>query len=220
MNVGMLQSCKRLADVGCDHAYTCIYAIENNICDYCYACDVRKGPLEIAKSNIGEYGLNDKIQTVLSDGLKLINPGDVDAVLISGMGGITICNILSEGLEVVKTLNEMVLQPQSDQAMVRHLVKELGFIIDNEEMCFEEGKYYTCIHCSRGEDIEYPEAFMYEYGKILLDKKDKTLTAFLDMKYRKLSEVKKQCELNKSGNNIESLDIELEMLSKAIAYIK
>ncbi|MDD6102069.1 MAG: class I SAM-dependent methyltransferase [Clostridiales bacterium] len=220
MNLSMLSHCCSLADVGCDHAYSCIYAIQNHICDYCYACDIRKGPLSIARNNILNNGLSHKIKTVLCDGLELISPGDVDAILVSGMGGMTICNILNEGKEVVLGASQLVLQPQSDISKVRHLVHELGFVIDNEKMCMDEGKYYTCIHCVKGVVIPYEEEFMYEYGKILLDDNDKLLHEYINGKKDKLLKIKNQCVSYGSGNNIDMLDIELEMLTKALDYMK
>jgi len=66
---------KAVADVGCDHAYTSIYLVQQGIASKVIAMDVNRGPLERAKLNIEKYGMQQQIQTRLSDGIKELKPG-------------------------------------------------------------------------------------------------------------------------------------------------
>ena len=66
----MINQGHRVADIGCDHAYTAIYLIRNKISPYVVAMDINQGPLDIAKKNIGKYNLADSISTRKSDGLQ------------------------------------------------------------------------------------------------------------------------------------------------------
>ena len=66
---GMVTKGNRLADVGCDHGYLSIYLVEERIVPSAIAMDVRPGPLSRARENISRYGLEDYIETRLSDGL-------------------------------------------------------------------------------------------------------------------------------------------------------
>src|SRR5690554_6508909 len=75
-------------DIGTDHAYVPIYLIQNNICNGIIATDINRGPLEIAKEQIEAAGYKDQIETRLGNGLKPIKPGEVDCVVIAGMGGL------------------------------------------------------------------------------------------------------------------------------------
>ena len=80
------QSGNRLADIGTDHGYVPIYLVEKGIVPSAIAMDVRRGPLEKAAHNIKVHGLEQLIQTRLSDGLKQLRENEADTVLIAGMG--------------------------------------------------------------------------------------------------------------------------------------
>ena len=77
----------KAADVGCDHGYVSIYLVQRGIAKSVIAMDVRKGPLSAAGANISEYGLEDLISTRLSDGVKELEKGEANAIVIAGMGG-------------------------------------------------------------------------------------------------------------------------------------
>ena len=106
----------KVADVGCDHGYLSIYLLQNNITDKVIASDVRKGPLSKASENVKLYGLNDKIELRLSDGLTNYKTGEVESVVMSGMGGNLMIKILEESKEIVESVKELILQPQSEIA--------------------------------------------------------------------------------------------------------
>ncbi len=151
--VGLVESCQRIADVGCDHGYVAMELIKRRICKEVIAMDINQGPLEQAKSNIKEYGMQEYITTRLSDGVNALAPGEVDGMICAGMGGRLIIHILTEGKEVVSHMTQLVLQPQSEISEVRSFLRESGFVIDKEDMIFEDGKYYPMMHvvvCSFG----------------------------------------------------------------------
>lgn len=136
----------RVADIGCDHAYTAIYLIKNNLASKVIALDINKGPLEKAKKNIALYGLDEYIETRLSDGGKELKKSEVDTILISGMGGRLTNKILSDSLDIVRECKQLVLQPQSEIHLVREYLKEIGYRITYEDMLIEDGKYYVIIN--------------------------------------------------------------------------
>ena len=87
----------RLADIGTDHGYVPIALVENGSIPSAVAMDVNKGPLERAQEHIREKHLEDRIKTRLSDGVKALEEGEADAVLIAGMGGMLVIRILDAG---------------------------------------------------------------------------------------------------------------------------
>ena len=89
----------RIADIGTDHAYIPIYLVENDLAEYVIAGDVRQGPVDIAKANVEKHKLSDKIEVRLGSGLSVIEKGEVDTVIIAGMGGQLISEILSADTE-------------------------------------------------------------------------------------------------------------------------
>ena len=117
----------RVADVGCDHAYIAIHLAENNIAPRVVAMDVNKGPLSKAMENIEIRGLEDRIETRLSDGLARLNPGEADTVVIAGMGGALMVRILTEGESALKEVKELILQPQSEIFLVRRHLHTNGY---------------------------------------------------------------------------------------------
>ena len=133
---------KCTADVGCDHGYVSIYLVQNKISDSAIAMDVRKGPLAMAENNIREYSLEKDIQTRLSDGLFELFENEADSLVIAGMGGRLMISILEK-----KDLEELgirtaVLQPQSDICLFREFIRDKGYVIADEKIILDEGKYY------------------------------------------------------------------------------
>lgn len=143
-----------VADVGCDHGFVSIYLAENGISSHVFAADVRPGPLSRAKEHIQASGLTDRITPVLSDGLQQVPVGlsdkgaptaGADVMIAAGMGGKLTIRILSDVPEKTRQLSWLVLEPQSEVWLVRRWLTENGFVITDEDMVFEDGKYYPVI---------------------------------------------------------------------------
>lgn len=144
--VGLVQPCNRIADIGCDHGYVAMELIRRRICKEVIAMDINQGPLEQAKSNIRDYGMQEYISTRLSDGVEALEAREADGIVCAGMGGRLIINIITQGKEVISQMDQLVLQPQSEISEVRSFLRESGFVIDKEDMIFEDGKYYPMMH--------------------------------------------------------------------------
>lgn len=144
--VGLVRPCECFADIGCDHGYVAMELIKRRICNKVIAMDINHGPLQQAKSNIREYGMQEYIQTRLSDGVEALEPDEADGMICAGMGGRLIIHILTQKKEVINRMTQLVLQPQSEIDEVRSFLRESGFMIDKEDMIFEDGKYYPMMH--------------------------------------------------------------------------
>lgn len=167
-----------VADIGCDHGFTSIYLIEHQKAAKAIAMDINSGPLERAREHVKEYEMQDEITLRLSDGAKKLAPNEADTLLISGMGGALICNILQDSKEVTKSAKELVLSPQSEVFLVRKCIHELGFCIAHEEMVLDQGKYYVIIRAIQGQE-QYNIEEDYLYGQKLIEEKDEVFAAFL-----------------------------------------
>ena len=175
---GFVSRGNRTADVGCDHAYTSIYLVEQGIAPQVIAMDVNAGPLARAKENVRKFGMEENISLRLSDGLEALLPGETDTILIGGMGGPLMERILSAYPEKVNTVKELVLQPQSEIGSFRRFVQRIGFRITEEDMLFEDGKYYTILRAEHGKEEVWTEA-EYLYGKYLRKEAYSVLREFL-----------------------------------------
>ena len=166
-NFGVPGRFRCVADVGCDHGYVSIYLVQKGIAETAIAMDVRKGPLSMAENNVREYGLEEKIDLRLSDGLSLLNKDEVDALVIAGMGGKLMISILEKKDIRELGIKTAILQPQSDIPEFRQFLRDKGYLIENEKIVFEDGKYYfpmrVKVACLRqGNDTEgYSESYSF-----------------------------------------------------------
>ncbi|MBP3198221.1 MAG: SAM-dependent methyltransferase [Butyrivibrio sp.] len=132
----------RACDVGCDHGYVSIYLVQKDIAKSAIAMDVRQGPLSGAKENIKAFGLDDRIKTRLSDGLKELSAGEANALIIAGMGGKLMIRLLENNPPGDLGIEKAVLQPQSELMEFRQFIRNQGYTIADEEVILDEGKYY------------------------------------------------------------------------------
>ena len=131
-----------ITDVGCDHGFVSVYLVQKGLSPRVIAMDVRSGPLERAREHIREYGLQDRIETRLSDGLHGLKTREANGMICAGMGGPLMEKILTEGREQAKEFRELILQPQSEIPHFRTFLMEEGYLLMDENIIYEEGKYY------------------------------------------------------------------------------
>lgn len=138
----MVTAGSRAVDVGCDHGFLSIWLVQAGVSGRVLAMDVRRGPLEAARKHIEAYGLGDYIETRLSDGLQNYEAGEADTLICAGMGGRLMRRILTGSMEKVRSLRELILQPQSELWEFRVFLRREGFEVMQENAVSEEGKYY------------------------------------------------------------------------------
>ena len=155
--VPFLKQGGRCVDVGTDHAYLPIYLVRQGICSRALACDINQGPLQSAKEHIAAAGLENQIDTLLTDGLHGVEPFAPSDILIFGMGGELIVKILEEAPWVRDPNIGLILQPMSRAAILRRYLGSHGFAI-REEALSRSGKIYQTIHAVYcGENTVYNE---------------------------------------------------------------
>ena len=135
----------RAADIGTDHGYVPIYLLQSGRSPSVIAADLSPGSLEKAREKSLRYGLQEQMDCRLSDGLSEILPGETDAIIISGMGGILMDRILRNGIEVVKSSKELILSPHRDVPLIRVFAEEFGFTIAEEIELLDKKKKYTIL---------------------------------------------------------------------------
>ena len=228
MSAGMVTAGSSVADVGCDHAHTCIWLVKHGDVPRAVAMDVRSGPLSHAEANIRLYGLGEKIETRLSDGLDALSPGETDTIIIAGMGGTLTVQILERGLDKAKAAKELILQPQSDLGMVRKFLREHGFCIIEEKMCKEFGKFYTSMKVVYGEQQRkqadgFIQSVYDEFGEYLLLGKNEILCEVLLILKEKNQRILDRISEEGSEESIERrafFEKEKEQISKALEFYK
>ena len=195
---------KRVVDIGTDHAYLPAYLIENSICPSAIAADIGKGPLENARKVVGaSKDLSEKIELRLSDGLKEIKSHEAEDIVIAGMGGILISEILSAAPWVKNEEKRLILQPMSHAEDVRKYLCENGFEIIKEKACTDGRHNYIIIVAEfRNKENDKNEAFYYK-GLIQSDKSE---DAQRYHKSRMASLVKKRDALKNAGQDVTGIE--------------
>lgn len=213
---------KRLADIGTDHGYVPIWLYEQGRIPSALAMDLREGPLQRAKEHIRMHGLDEKIKTRLSDGLEKLLPGEADSIVIAGMGGMLVVKILTQGQAVLDSVQELILQPQSDLDAVREYLHRTGFVIVQEEMVFEEGKYYPMMKAVHGENTD-DRKIWFLYGRLLLENRHPVLKSYLQKEYDsccKLLEKLCQTATEVASRRCEELLEKKHLIEEALAFYR
>ena len=155
-----------MVDIGCDHGLLDIYLIHNKKNIKIIASDVNENALNNAKNNIKKYKLEDKIETVLSNGLDNIDATNIDTIVISGMGAHTIVGILYNNLKKLKNIKKIVIQSNNDIDFLRYKLTKIGYYINREQL-IKEGKHiYTIIEFKKG--YKYYTRKQLYFGPVLL----------------------------------------------------
>lgn len=150
------------ADIGTDHAYLPASLILNGICPRALACDLRKGPLSNAAKTVAAYGLEGKITLRLSDGFDEIEPFEADDLIICGMGGTLMTELISRAYWLKDPAKRLILQPQSHAEDIRSYLIHNGFKILYEDACTDSGKLYCAMAVEfAGEEQEFSAAYPY-----------------------------------------------------------
>lgn len=230
----------RLADIGTDHAYIPIFLISTGKISNAIAMDVNHGPLLRAEENIRTHGLQERIITRISDGFAAMKRDEADSAIIAGMGGPLMIRILSKGADIVYSLKECILQPQSEIEKVRAFLLEEGFFFLREDMVEEDGKYYPMMKVrpprrepevrsnSEYEEPEWEEYSMYrwdetelQYGKLLLEDKNPVLREYLQREIRIRTKILNRLKDSNSPEvrrRIAELEEELKIAEKGMEY--
>lgn len=132
----------RLADIGTDHGYLPVWLLLAGQIDRAIAADLREGPLKRARETAARFGMGERVDFRLCDGLSGIRPEEVDAAAIAGMGGETIASIL-EAAPWTKEGTLLLLQPMTGFAELRRWLQENGYRILKECLACEGKRLYS-----------------------------------------------------------------------------
>ena len=196
--------CETVCDIGTDHAYVPIYLVLNKICKFAIAADIKPGPVLAAKKNIARYGLENCIEARRGDGLECLEMGEADCIIIAGMGGLTIKEILQRDIEKASSASLLILQPMNSIELVRKWIYSNGFSIIDEELCSEGEKIYNVIVCKwTGQEKQVGEIHYY-IGECLVRKNDPLLDRYLKKELIRIEKVING--VKKSDNSANELD--------------
>ena len=152
-----------IADIGCDHGYTAIALFEAGKAEKLFACDIGKEPLEMAKKNVRFRGLEDKIICRLGNGLEALEKGECKHLLLSGMGGMLMIQILEKRIEEFETI---LLSPQSDYEKLRRFLYPYMELVED---CYvkEKNKFYRILLAKKRRNSDREKNTLDTEAKVL-----------------------------------------------------
>lgn len=175
-----------VADIGTDHAYLPVYLVLNKISRWVVAVDLNQAPLQQAKETVVAFNCLQEVDLRLGNGLHAIKEADkIDTVVIAGLGGKSIAAILRDGRHLLKGVQQLILQPMSEEGDLRLFLARNGFALAHETLAREGRRIYEIILAKAGQEQE-TDLFRLSFGPRLLEQKPPLLSVFLEEKIRKL----------------------------------
>ena len=188
---GEVNQGETMADIGTDHGFLPVYLWERGICPHVIMADISSGSLDKARENCSRSHPDQPFDFRLGDGIKVLQPGEVDVVVLAGMGGILMTEILETDLEKSWSYKKLVLQPRSNVGRLRHWLYNHSFSIINEQLV-REGKYICEILTAVPKEVAVirslgPDRVEYQYPRKLLEFQNPLTEEYLQGK-RKVEE--------------------------------
>ena len=155
-----------VADVGCDHGKLGYYLVSTDRAEKVIATDISAPSLQKAQELAFDNGVSHIMETRLGDGLSPIKSNEADTVVIAGLGGDVMAEILSSARIEGKEFDHFVLSPNTHPEKVRRELAHSHHTIVTDNLTECAGKYYTIISTQLNKD--YKETLDDEqivYGK-------------------------------------------------------
>lgn len=195
----------RVADIGSDHAYLPCYLVKQKIASSVIAGEVVEGPFRSAKTQVEASNLNHLIEVRKGDGLAVIGSGEVDCIIIAGMGGPLITSILDKGKNKLVQVQRLILQPNVGAKRIRQWLIENQWELVYEEILEEDEKIYEVLVADKGTPLRPYKNLQKELllGPFLLKEKNEVFQKKWMLECEKWKKVLKHLEYAQSKQDIE-----------------
>lgn len=211
----MVDKCKTAADIGTDHGYVAGMLLKEGICENIIATDLNEGPLNRAIEHLSSVNLKSKCDFRLGSGLTVLKEGEADAIIIAGMGGDLISDIIEASKNIAMKAKQLILQPMTAVDNLRRYLSENGFEIIDENIVKEYHHFYFIIKAKKG-ITKQKDSIYYEISKILIDKKEPVMIDYIN---KVLNTNEKIISSLEKANNVE-YNVRIENLKEKNRIIK
>lgn len=202
------------ADIGTDHNHLPVHLIKEGICPKVIASDRAIGPYSNAQRFAKRQSLQNHIDVRLGEGLEVLKPGEAATIIIAGMGGRLICEILQNTPVVLEQTQRLVLQPQRDAPALRRWLMENGWNIIEERLALEQNIYYLVLAAEQGSMSLDEQQLLF--GPCLMQGADPLFIPFLRFRQQEIDQLVSEV---KSGKSDDAL-LREEQLSLEMARVK
>lgn len=190
---------KAIADIGTDHGFVASELIRRGKAEKVIATDINPQPLEKAVAIAQRYSLEDQIDYRLGAGLTVLEPGEVNGIIIAGMGGAMMREILEDSPRVVKDLDFILLQPAQNPELVREYLYDQHYRILAEDLVREEdGRFYEYFKVAYDESIWgfSHKPMDFALSPILIKKRRSLIRSYILNAVQEMETVRSKLDLN------------------------
>ncbi|MDU1399650.1 class I SAM-dependent methyltransferase [Finegoldia magna] len=220
--INLVEDNSIVADIGTDHGIVPYELIKSNKAKKVIASDISEKSLDKLREKLDYLDEPEKIILNVSDGLDNLNEYQVDTVIISGMGGNLIVDILNKNIDVAKSANCLILGANNSLSVLRKFLHDNSFEIIEEVDLFENDKYYQIIKVKVGKQLFLNE-YEYEFGKFLIDNKSENLKQYIQQQVENkkiiLSNISEK-DSDNVKNAIDNINVEIKELEKVLNKIE
>lgn len=165
--VSMVRPGKVAADIGCDHGKLAVYLALAGICPKVIASDIRPLPLSKARALVVQTGSGSIVECRLGDGLFTLQPGEAQDIIIAGVSGETIIEILQPHTWIKDADVQLIMVPTTRHDILRRWLMQNGFALQKEEPVQDQGRYYAVMSAAyTGNAIPEPDDLLCAVGLI------------------------------------------------------
>lgn len=214
-----------VGDIGTDHGYIPVYLVNKGIAKKAIATDISQNSLDKIINYINSIDHIDNIENIeirLGDGLEPVKPFEIDTVIIAGMGGLLIRDILDKDKIKRDSITHFILQPNIASRELREYLYENNFEIIDEALVKEDGRFYEIIYAKKGKSYITKDIY-YEIGENLLHNGDPLLKEFINDKIKRIQNIiieLKDKNTDKAKERFEELNEKLLELKEVLREIE
>ena len=220
--INLVEDNSIVADIGTDHGIVPYELIKSNKAKKVIASDISEKSLDKLREKLDYLDEPEKIILNVSDGLDNLNEYQVDTIIISGMGGNLIVDILNKNIDVAKSANCLILGANNSLSVLRKFLHDNSFEIIEEVDLFENDKYYQIIKIKVGKQL-FSNDYEYEFGKFLIENKSENLKQYIKQQIENkktiLSNISEK-DSDNVKNAIDNIKIEIKELEKVLNKIE
>ncbi len=151
----LIAPCEAIADIGADHGKLSLFLLYTKKCRHVYVTDISRKSLNKAQALFARNHFDDKASFICDDGLNALRNAAVQAVVICGMGGKKISEILQNGERFLNKAS-LILSPQTDAGFLRETICSISYRIDEEILVVSQKRFYTVLRCVYTDDVKVP----------------------------------------------------------------
>lgn len=192
----------RLVDVGTDHGRLPVWLTQHDLVRSAIASDLRPGPLSRARDLAERWNVSDRISFRLCDGLSAISAAEAETVVITGMGGETIAEILHKAHWSREDGHLYILQAMSGMDGLRRYLSNNGFSILREVLVEEGETLYVVLLAAPGQMIPLTEGEIW-VGRQSPDMDSPLRSRYLTQELQKLHRAVTGLEKSQRPEDIE-----------------